>query len=146
MLLRTFSKAWGLAGARVGYALTSEEVARQLRKLVPPFAVSVMQSECIRVALEHPRYMYERVQRIVDERERITRALSDHVSWKVSPSGGNFLLIRTPDAKHAFEHLLRHGVLVRRQDSYFGLEGCVRVTVSTRAENEVFLLAACEVD
>lgn len=146
LLLRTFSKAWGLAGARVGCALTSEDVARQLRKLVPPFALSVMQSECIRVALEHPEYMCKRVQKVVGERERLARALSDHVSWKVLPSAGNFLLIRTPDAKQTFDHLLRHGVLVRRQDSHFGLDGCVRVTVGTRAENELFLLAARAVD
>lgn len=142
VLLRTFSKAWGLAGARVGYALTSEMVARQLRKLVPPFAASVMQTECIRVALEHPEYMRERVQRIVDERIRITRALDDHASWKVAPSEGNFVLIRTPDAGQAFNHLLNNGVLVRRQDSHFGLEGCIRVTVGTRAENDAFLRAA----
>ncbi|MDP1892796.1 MAG: histidinol-phosphate transaminase [Hydrogenophaga sp.] len=142
VLLRTFSKAWGLAGARVGYALSSDAVARQLRKLVPPFAVSVMQSECIRVALENPGYMHERVQGIVRERDRITRALSDHTTWKVSPSSGNFLLIRTPDAQQAFDHLLTNGVLVRRQDRHFGLEGCIRVTVGTRAENDAFLRAA----
>jgi histidinol-phosphate aminotransferase len=142
VLLRTFSKAWGLAGIRVGYALTSEGVARQLRKLVPTFAASVMQTECIRVALEHPQYMRERVQWIVNERDRIARALEEHVNWKVAPSAGNFLLVRTPDANQAFEHLFNGGVLVRRQDSHFGLEGCIRVTVGTRLENDAFLMAA----
>jgi histidinol-phosphate aminotransferase len=142
VLLRTFSKAWGLAGIRLGYALTSAEVARQLRKLAPPFAVSVMQAECVRVALQNPEYMHERVREIVRERDRIFQDLSQHPTWKVSPSSGNFLLIRTPDAQHAFDHLLANGVLVRRQDRLHGLEGCIRVTVGTRAENDAFLRAA----
>jgi len=142
VLLRTFSKAWGLAGIRVGYALTSDELARQLRKLAPPFAASVMQTVCAQVALANPGYMHERVRRIVDERERIAAALADHPSWAVASSHANFLLIRTPDAQEAFDDLLAQGVLVRRQDSHFGLAGCIRVTVGTRSENDAFLQAA----
>lgn len=141
VLLRTFSKAWGLAGMRLGYALASNEVARQLRKLVPPFAISVMQTECAQVALENPSYMRERVAKIVLERERLTSALSRHPSWTVVPSNANFLLIRTPDASIAFKELFACGVLVRRQDSYHGLEGCIRVTVGTREDNDAFLRA-----
>lgn len=142
VLLRTFSKAWGLAGLRLGYALASDEVARQLRKLVPPFAVSVMQTVCAQVALANPDYVQARVAQTIAERERITLALARHPTWKVTPSHANFLLIRTPDAASAYAGLLSHGVLVRRQDSYFGLEGCIRVTVGTPAENDAFLKAA----
>lgn len=142
VLLRTFSKAWGLAGLRLGYALASDEVARQLRKLVPPFAVSVMQTVCAQVALAHPDYMLERVAQTIAERERLTVALARHPTWKVTPSQANFLLIRTPDATSAYAGLLNRGVLVRRQDSYFGLEGCIRVTVGSPAENDAFLKAA----
>ncbi len=147
VLLRTFSKAWGLAGIRLGYALTSESIASQLQKLVPPFAVSVMQTTCAEVALEQPGYMRERVLATIAERERVSLALSAHTSWQVVPSHGNFLLIRTPDAAAAFDALLAHGVLTRRQDSYAGLAGCIRVTLGTRDENNAFLHAAgCRVD
>ncbi len=142
VLLRTFSKAWGLAGLRLGYALASDEVARQLRKLVPPFAVSVMQTVCAQVALANPGYMQARVASTIAERERLTSALARHPAWSVTSSQANFLLIRTPDAASAHASLLSHGVLVRRQDSYFGLEGCIRVTVGTPAENDAFLKAA----
>ncbi|MEI6029496.1 MAG: histidinol-phosphate transaminase [Betaproteobacteria bacterium] len=142
LLLRTFSKAWGLAGLRIGYALASDEVARQLRKLVPPFAVSVMQTVAAEVALANAGYVRERVDRTVRERERIALALKGHPSWKVYPSSANFLLIRTPDAASASEQLLKAGVLVRRQDAYAGLEGCIRVTVGTVEENDAFLRAA----
>jgi histidinol-phosphate aminotransferase len=142
VVIRTFSKAWGLAGVRMGYALTSDSIAKQLRKLVPPFAISCMQSECVQVALEYPEYLNQRVARTKLERDRMTTALMQHPSWKVFPSGGNFILIRTLDARAAYEGLFKQGVLVRRQDSYFGLEGCIRVTVGTVQENDAFLRAA----
>jgi histidinol-phosphate aminotransferase len=142
VVLRTFSKAWGLAGLRLGYALASDELARQLRKLVPPFAISVMQTVAAEVALANPDYMRERVERTVRERERVALALRRHPSWKVYPSAANFLLIRTPDAAQANEELLKAGVLVRRQDAYSGLAGCIRVTVGTPEENDAFLRAA----
>ena len=142
VILRTFSKAWGLAGMRLGYALTSAAVARQLRKLVPPFGISALQSVCAEVALAHPEYVQERVARVLQERERMTAALRQHPSWQVFPSHANFLLIRTPDAAAAYQGLLAQGVLVRRQDSYYALAGCIRVTVGTAQENSAFLAAA----
>lgn len=142
VLLRTFSKAWGLAGLRVGYALAPDGLARQLRKLVPPFATSVLQTVAVQVALANPGYVAARVAAVVAERERLYQALQKHPTWQVYPSHANFLLIRTPDAEQAFKQLLEHGVLVRRQDSYHGLEGCIRISLGTRAENDAFLAAA----
>lgn len=142
VLLRTFSKAWGLAGLRLGYALTSASVARQLRKLVPPFGVSTLQAVCAQVALEHDAYMLERVAQTVRERERMFAALQRHPVWRTAASHGNFLLVRTPDAASVHAELLAHGVLVRRQDKLHGLEGCFRVTVGSPQENDAFLKAA----
>jgi histidinol-phosphate aminotransferase len=142
VLMRTFSKAWGLAGLRLGYLLASDEVARQLRKLVPPFAVSVLQTVAAQVALEHPEVMRCSVARTVAERDRVAAALRAHPTWQVFPSSANFLLIRTPDAAQAWRALLAGGVLVRRQDAQPGLEGCLRVTIGRPAENDAFLRAA----
>ncbi len=142
VLLRTLSKAWGLAGLRMGYALASDGVARQLRKLVPPFGVSVLQTVCAQVALEHADYVKERVAQTLRERERLFTALQGHPSWRPLPSHANFLLVRTPDAAQAHAQLLAGGVLVRRQDRLHGLQGCIRVTVGTPEENDAFLRAA----
>ena len=144
VILRTFSKAWGLAGMRLGYALTSAVIARQLRKLVPPFGVSTLQSITAQVALAHPEYVQRQVAQVLQERARVTAALQTHATWQVLPSSANFLLIRTPDAAAAYQGLLAQGVLVRRQDSYFGLHGCIRVTIGTPAENSAFLAAAAQ--
>ncbi|MGE0098074.1 MAG: histidinol-phosphate transaminase [Hydrogenophaga sp.] len=142
VLLRTFSKAWGLAGLRLGYALAGDEVARQLRKLVPPFGVSVLQTVCALVALERPGYLRERVAHTLRERERVFQVLQTHPTWQVMPSHANFLLVRTPDAAQAHAALLAQGVLVRRQDRLHGLEGCLRMTIGTAAENDTFLRTA----
>jgi histidinol-phosphate aminotransferase len=142
VVLRTMSKGWGLAGLRLGWALASDEVARHLRKLSPPFAVSMQQTVCAQVAFEHPDYVRERVAQTVDERERVAAALARHPTWTVHPSAANFLLVRTPDAARAHASLLAAGVLVRRQDSLPGLAGCLRVTIGTPAENDAFLSAA----
>jgi histidinol-phosphate aminotransferase len=144
VLLRTMSKGWGLAGLRLGWALASDAVARQLRKLSPPFGVSTMQAVCAEVAFEHAALLHERIARVVSEseRERMAAALARHPTWRAYPSAANFLLVRTPDAAPAHAALHAAGVLVRRQDSLPGLAGCFRVTVGTPAENDAFLVAA----
>ena len=82
----------------------------------------------------------------MSERERVYQKLLGHPTWTVYPSQANFLLIRTPDAKAAHAKLLERGVLVRRQDSYPGLEGCLRVSIGKPEENSAFLEAAFLID
>jgi histidinol-phosphate aminotransferase len=145
-ILRTFSKAWGLAGARLGYLLAQPELAANVQKVVSPFNVSHLNAIVAEVALEHPQYMHARLEEVKSERERVYQKLLEHSSWTVYPSQANFLLIRTPDAKVAHAKLLEHGVLIRRQDSYLGLEGCLRVSIGTPEENTAFLEAAFLID
>ncbi|ADR36036.1 pyridoxal phosphate-dependent aminotransferase [Oceanithermus profundus] len=143
-VLRTFSKAWGLAGARAGYLLASEEVARVVRHLLPPFGVPAPTALAVELALEHPGYVTEAVEKVRRERERVYLELKAHPTWTAYPSHTNFLLVRTPDAQAAFEGLLKRGILVRRQDHIPGLEGTIRVTIGTPVENDAFLQAAFE--
>jgi histidinol-phosphate aminotransferase len=145
LILRTMSKAWGLGGIRVGYALARPELAAQVRKLVLPFNLSTLAGEVARVALENPGYAQERAAVTVRERERVFAALREHPTWEVYPSSANYLLVRTPNAPAAWRALLDRGVLVRRQDSYPGLQGCLRVTIGTPEENDAFLAAAKEI-
>ncbi|UBV42954.1 histidinol-phosphate aminotransferase family protein [Deinococcus taeanensis] len=142
--LRTFSKAWGLAGLRVGYALASPALAGQLQKLVPAFNVSLLAQAALEVALENPGYMRGRVQEGVQERERLLAALRGHPTLEALPSQANFFLLRSPDAEGTYRHLLAHGIVVRRQDRLPGLSGCLRVAVGTPAENDALLAALAE--
>lgn len=142
--LRTFSKAWGLAGVRAGYALSSPELAANLQKLVSAFNVSVLTQAALEVALEHPAYVQERAQETIRERERVLDALRGHPTCQALPSRANFFLLRTPDADAAYRHFLARGIVVRRQDRLHLLDGCLRVAIGTPAENDAFLNAAAE--
>jgi len=141
-LLRTFSKAFSLGGVRAGYLLGSPEVAAVVREVLPPFVLPAHTGAILEVILENPGYVEKVVGEVVAQRERVYRELLAHPTWRPYPSHTNFLLVRTPDAEEAFRHLLSQGVLVRRQDRYPGLEGCLRVTVGLKEEMDAFLRAA----
>ena len=142
--LRTFSKAWGLAGLRLGYALAHPELAGQLQKLVPAFNVSLLAQTALEVALENPAYVQQRVAEGLRERTRVLDALAAHPTLEALPSGSNFFLLRSPDAGTTYTHLLSRGIVVRRQDRLHLLEGCLRVAVGTPAENDALLAALAE--
>jgi histidinol-phosphate aminotransferase len=144
-VLRTFSKSWALGGIRAGYLLASPEVASVVRACVPPFCIPAHTSAILLTVLESPGYVAGLVERIRAERARLLAGLAGHSQWKPYPSAANYLLVRTPDAKGAYDHLLSRGLLVRRQDHYAGLEGCIRISVGTREENDLLLAAAAEV-
>ncbi|GIW32601.1 MAG: hypothetical protein KatS3mg071_2775 [Meiothermus sp.] len=141
-LLRTFSKAWGLGGVRAGYLLASPEVCNVVQNFVPPFGLPAHTAQILLAVLESPGYVQGIVQTLVAEREKLFQALQKHPTWRVYESQTNFLLVRTPDAAAAYQGLLRQGILVRRQDHYPGLEGCIRVSVGTPQENQRLLEAA----
>lgn len=141
-ILRTFSKAWGLGGIRAGYLLASPEVCNIVQNFVPPFGLPAHTAQILLTVLESPGYVQAVVRTLVAEREKLFRALQGHPAWRAYQSQTNFLLIRTPDAALAYSGLLRQGILVRRQDHYPGLEGCIRVSVGTPKENQRFLQAA----
>jgi len=142
VLLRTFSKAFGLGGIRAGYLLAAPEVAGRLQAMLPPFNLPVHTAAVLETVLGEPARASEAAARIVRERDRMVAALERHPTWKVHPSRANFFLVRTPDAEAAFAGLRAAGVLVRRQDHLPGLRGCLRVSVGTPAENDAFLGAA----
>jgi histidinol-phosphate aminotransferase len=143
--LRTMSKAFGLGGVRLGYALARPEVARELQKAVLPFSVSSLQLAVAETVLDDPGYVAARVAEVVGERDRLAQALARLPGVEVFPSVTNFLLLRVADAAWLYEALLAAGVLVRRQDHLAGLGGCLRVTVGAPQENEAFLGALTRV-
>ena len=141
--LRTLSKAFGLAGARVGYALTSPEIAAQLRKIVLPFVVSSLQQAAALTMIARYDAIRERALEVAAERDWLEAELQKIAGVTVFPSVTNFLLLRVKDSRRVDEGLLRRGVVVRRQSGP-GVENCLRVTVGTRSENERFLTALRE--
>ncbi len=131
IVLRTFSKAFGLAGIRVGYMLADEGIVEALYRILPPFPLSIATMVIAKKALEYSDVMEKRVRYIVEERERMRKRLGE----LAYPSSANFLLIRADI--HGF--LLERGIVVRKLSGR--LSGHVRVTVGRRWENNAFLNA-----
>ena len=142
VLLRTFSKAFGLGGVRAGFLLAVPDVAAKLQAMLPPFEVPVHTAAILATVLESPDRATEVASRLVSERDRMLAKMAGHPTWRSHPSRANFFLVRTPDAEVAWRSLLERGILVRRQDHLPGLEGCLRVSVGTPTENDAFLKAA----
>ncbi|WP_243090529.1 pyridoxal phosphate-dependent aminotransferase [Thermus neutrinimicus] len=143
--LRTFSKAFSLGGIRAGYLLAASEVAQVVREVLPPFVLPAHTGAILEVVLENPGYAEAVAAHVRAERERVYAELKGHPTWRPYRSYTNFLLVRTPDASEAYGHLLSQGILVRRQDRYPGLSGCIRVTIGLKEEMDAFLKAAFEV-
>jgi histidinol-phosphate aminotransferase len=138
VVLRTFSKAYGLAGVRVGYALSHASVAGMLNRVRQAFNVSVVGLAGAAAALEDTAHIAAAVKVAIAERARVTARL-EQAGTAVLPSAGNFLLIHAgAKAKERFDTLLRHGVIVRPVANY-GLPEHLRVTLGTPEQNERFL-------
>jgi histidinol-phosphate aminotransferase len=139
VVCRTFSKAWRLAGARLGYLLAHPWVVDDLRKVRLPYHLDALVQEAGLVALELADEVTAHVAETAAERDRIAARLAQ-LGVQVWPSAGNFLLFRAGPAD-LFERLLARDVLVRDFSRTPRLEGCLRVTVGTPAENHRFLSA-----
>lgn len=140
VVLRTFSKAFALAGARVGWIVSRPELIVEIGKALPPYNLNVFAQEAALAALERPQPVAQRVRAIIAERERLFEALRAIAGVEAFPSRTNFILFRTPlPARTLFERLLGRGVLVRDVSAQPMLERCLRVTVGAAGENDRFL-------
>lgn len=140
VIVRTLSKAFRLAGLRLGYLLAPGWVVDDLQKVRLPYHLDAIKQIAGIVAVEQEDDFLGHRRRVADERERVMAALTQRSDVEVFPSVANFVLVRTalPDL---FGRLLEHGVLVRDFSSKPRLEGCVRVTIGTPEENDAFLEA-----
>ncbi len=138
-VLRTFSKAYGLAGLRFGYAVAHAPVAAALRACAVPFGVSAPAQAAALAALECEPELLKRVQHIIDARTRVTAALRAD-GWTLPDSQSNFVWLRLGEHSPAFAALCEeHGLTVRP----YGTEG-VRITVGDAAADDRFLAVAHE--
>ncbi|MFP5309292.1 MAG: histidinol-phosphate transaminase [Actinomycetes bacterium] len=146
VVTRTFSKAYRLAGLRLGYLLAHDWVVDDVRKVRLPYHLDALTQVAGLVALEQRPSLTTHLAETAAERDRIIGVL-DGLSGvsRVWPSVANFVLFRVTEAGEVFDGLLGRGVLVRDFSTAPGLAGCLRVTVGTPAENDAFLGALGEV-
>jgi histidinol-phosphate aminotransferase len=135
VLLRTFSKAYGLAGARVGYGISHPEVAAVLDRLRPAFNVNSLAQAGACAALADQGYMQSSVRRTMAELVRCEAHCRRLGLW-VAPSAANFLMVRVgPAAQHVYQQLLQQGLIVRPIAGY-GLPQFLRISVGTPEHTE----------
>lgn len=138
LAVRTVSKAFALAGIRVGYGVGDRSVIGRLERVRPPGSISTISAHVATTALRSPGYAAENATRLSDEREWLAGQLLA-LGWEPAPSICNFLLVRIGDhdaAERATDGLLRAGIVARTFGPASPLRGHLRLTVRSRAENE----------
>ena len=143
VVLRTFSKAMGMAGLRVGYLLASPEIVREVNKARLPYNLNFFSQMAALAALEDEALLRAQVERIATDRDELFRRLAHVPGVRPFPSRANFILfeLEGADPKAVFEAIYERGVLVRDVSATPRLSRCLRVSVGSEEENEAFLSA-----
>jgi histidinol-phosphate aminotransferase len=140
IVLQTFSKAWGLAGVRLGMAFASEEIIGLYNKVKYPYNINVLTQRLVLDELEQDDRKAEWVNLLLAERTRLIEALKQFdMVEKVYPTDANFILVKVPDANAVYRYLVEHSIIVRNRNTVSLCEGCLRITVGVESENELLL-------
>ena len=136
VVMQTFSKAWGLAGLRLGMAFASEAIIEIYNKVKPPYNINQATQELALKALGEVDQVNDMIRALVTMREELTKELAQlPVVLTVYPSDANFLLVKVTDARAIYQYLLEDGIVVRDRSKVELCEGCLRITVGTEEEN-----------
>jgi histidinol-phosphate aminotransferase len=147
VILRTFSKALAMAALRIGYLLTTPELAREISKALLPYNLNVFSQTAAEVAMEEFDSSYKPVVKaILEERDRVFVELSRIDGLEPVPSQANFMVVRsTIDPHSVFEKLLQRGILIRDVTAYPMLEDYFRVSIGSPEENDFLLESLREI-
>lgn len=144
IVLRTFSKAYGLAGLRVGYGVANKEMIDYINITKPPYNLNTFSQKVAELVLQNSQEYEKRIDLIVKQRDYIYNKLEDIEGIDVFPSGANFFLIRSKSVDLA-EKLKARKILVRSFKNDKDLKGCIRVSVGKEEENELLISSIKEI-
>ena len=140
VVLHTLSKAWGLAGLRLGMAFASEEIIKVFNKVKPPYNINEASQRIALEALQNVEQINNWIKLTVSEREKLINDLGKlELVLKIFPSDANFILVKTVDAKGIYDHLVNNGIIVRDRSKVELCEGSLRITVGTPDENKTLI-------
>jgi len=138
VVVQTFSKAWGLAAARIGIAYASETIIALMQKVKPPYNVSSLNQEAALKALDNEHVIAHQKAHILEQRTYLETSLSQlPIVKKVFPSDANFILIEVDDADKLYEHLVIKNIVVRNRNTI--IKNCLRITIGTIVENQYLI-------
>ncbi|MDX2069048.1 MAG: histidinol-phosphate transaminase [Haliscomenobacter sp.] len=143
IVLQTFSKAWGMAGIRLGMAFASPEIIQLFNKVKPPYNINQLTQQIALEALETSQDDYRQIlSTLLSERERLVRGLGElKFVEKIFPSDANFILVKMDDPNGTYQFLVEEGIIVRNRNSVHLCAGSLRITVGRPEENDALLTA-----
>lgn len=145
VVMQTFSKAWGLAGIRLGMAFASAEIIRLLNAVKPPYNVNRLTQQAALDALRQKAQQQQEVRTILGQRALVQQYLASlEFVQRIYPSNANFILAKVDDPRATYQYLMERGIIVRDRSRQPGCEGCLRFTVGTPEENEKLFKALLE--
>jgi histidinol-phosphate aminotransferase len=140
VVLQTLSKAWGLAGLRLGICFASAEIISILNKIKPPYNISSITQSLALERLQQGEFKDQQVKEIVTQRKIMEVKLKDiKIIEHVYPSNSNFLLVRVTGAKKIYNNLLTKGIVLRDRSNVILCNDCLRITIGTPKENQLLL-------
>ncbi len=140
VILQTFSKAWGMAGIRLGMAFASPEIISVLNKIKYPYNLNILTQQKALELIENRSQTEDWVKQIINEREKMGQMLSElPFVIKGYPSDANFILVKMHDARGIYEFLKEKGVIVRDRSKVFLCDDSLRITVGSPEENNLLI-------
>lgn len=147
IVTQTFSKAYGLAGIRLGALYASEEIIEILNKIKPPYNVNQQTQDRALKSLSEINTVRAQVKEILKEREMLSEQLLQvNFVSKVYDSDANFLLLKVDDANKRYLELIKKGIVIRNRSNQPLCDDCLRITIGTRTENKTLIKAFKELD
>lgn len=142
VVLQTLSKAWGLAGLRIGFAYASKEIIHVFNKIKPPYNISEATQQLALQALQNEQQAKEKTNILIQQKKRLLEDFRQFDFIKtIYPSDANFILVKVDDAKKLYQYLIAKTIVVRNRSSQPLCENSLRITVGTPAENDTLLQA-----
>nr|WP_321357414.1 histidinol-phosphate transaminase [uncultured Draconibacterium sp.] len=140
IILQTFSKAWGMAGIRLGMAFASKELISVLNKIKYPYNLNILTQEKALELLDKKVTVQKWVKLLIAEREKMEKLLVEFpFVVKVYPSDANFLLVKMHDARGIYNYLVDEGIIVRDRSKVHLCDESLRITIGSSEENEKLL-------
>ena len=147
IVTQTLSKAYGMAGIRLGICYASEEIISVLNRIKPPYNVNELTQQKAISQLEMNELTHKQVEVILKERDILTEKLNKiNFISKIYPSDANFVLAKVDDATMRYNQLIEKGIVIRNRTTQPGCENCLRFTIGTESENKVLIKALKELE
>ncbi len=141
IVLRTFSKAFGLAGLRMGLMISNKNLITELAKVKLPYNLNIFSLITLNEIYDNIDLVNDNIKKILIEREYLGSELAGIKKIKVIPTDANFFIVKTENSSDLFNRLLEKGIRIRDVSAYPMLENYLRISVGSRSENEALILA-----